>query len=299
MPARDLATIELIDSAIENMTVLKKAGTEIKHRLHKLVLNGGRPARTVADLLHGTWLGHPLHPVLTDATVGAWTFGAVFDLLANVTGQRKMRHAADMLTEMGLVTAGATAVTGLTDYSTIKQEAVEYGAAHALLNTTATVLYLLSVRARRMGERDTGVTLSTLGFGAVMVSAWLGGELVYRHRVGVDHADREAKPEDWTPVLSIIELNENESRRVEVEGLPILLYRHNGEIMAVGATCAHAGGPLNEGTFDGYCVQCPWHDSVYDLRDGDVVHGPSTYRQPTFETRLMNGQIEVRASSAQ
>ncbi|RPI94216.1 MAG: Rieske (2Fe-2S) protein, partial [Chloroflexi bacterium] len=64
------------------------------------------------------------------------------------------------------------------------------------------------------------------------------------------------------------------------------------------AVCAHAGGPLEAGNFDGFCVTCPWHASVYDVRTGDIVHGPTAFPQPSFEVRVRSGQIEIRAPQA-
>ena len=64
---------------------------------------------------------------------------------------------------------------------------------------------------------------------------------------------------------------------------------------AAAATCTHVGGPLDEGERDGTCVQCPWHGSVFDLRDGRVIHGPATSPIRAYETRISeSGQVEVR-----
>ena len=93
------------------------------------------------------------------------------------------------------------------------------------------------------------------------------------------------------------DLAEGRRRRVELEGKAVLLYRHEGEVQAIGAVCSHQGGPLDEGEFDGNCVTCPWHQSVFDLRDGAVVHGPATYPQTAFEVRERGGRIEVRAKT--
>jgi nitrite reductase/ring-hydroxylating ferredoxin subunit/uncharacterized membrane protein len=290
----DFAPVDALDNTIKSMSLLRKGGAEVKHTLHKAVLQGGNGSRYLADLLHGTWLGHPLHPVLTDVTIGAWVFGTVFDVLWKISGRRNMRDAADTLTTIGTVSAVPTALTGLTDFSTIKNDAVEYGAAHGVLNTVILSLYVLSVRARKNGYRDTGIFLSSLGVGISLLSAWLGGEMVYRYRVGVNHTEKPSEPEDWQPVMMEFDLLEGEPLRLDFEGEPVLFYRTGGQIYAIGAVCAHAGGPLEEGTFEGTCVQCPWHDSVYDLRDGSVVHGPSTYRQPSYGTRVNNGHIEIR-----
>jgi nitrite reductase/ring-hydroxylating ferredoxin subunit len=130
--------------------------------------------------------------------------------------------------------------------------------------------------------------------GLSCVSAWLGGMLVYKDKVGVDHRDRFSGPKKWTPVLDESELPSKKPTRVEVEGKPVMLYRDGHKVYAIGATCAHAGGPLDEGKVEGGCVTCPWHDSVFDLRNGRVVHGPATFPQPSFAARLRNGQVELR-----
>lgn len=297
MTARTIPSNEVIDQTIDQSTALKKGGTEVKVSLHKAILSAGPVGRFIADILHGKWLGHPLHPVLTDVTLGAWLSGTVIDVIAQITRRRRMNPAADTLIELGTLSAVPTALAGLTDYSTIKQDAVEYGAAHALLNSLSLGMFLLSIRARKTGNRDTGTKLSLMGLGLSLMSAWLGGDMVYRLRVGVNHARGGARLEDWTPVLSSDLLGEGEARRVNVEGEPVLLYRRDGDILATGAVCAHAGGPLEEGTFEGNCVTCPWHDSVYDLRDGSVVHGPSTYNLPNYEARVLGGQIEIRSAT--
>jgi nitrite reductase/ring-hydroxylating ferredoxin subunit len=131
--------------------------------------------------------------------------------------------------------------------------------------------------------------------GVILVSAWLGGELSYRYRVGVDKTTYPEDLTDWTDALDEAELMEGEPRRVEVAGQPVLLYRDGqGEVFAIGAVCAHEGGPLEKGKIDGMCVECPWHQSVYDLRDGSVVHGPATYAVPNYHLRIQHGKIQVR-----
>lgn len=298
MSARVFSQSNIVDETIESSTLLKKGGTEVKHSLHKAFLSTGPAGRFVADLLHGKWLGHPLHPVLTDVTLGAWVSGSILDIIGKRTRRRhRMNDAADTLIKLGTLSAIPTALAGMTDYSAIKQDAVEHGAAHGLLNSVALGLFFFSIRERNAGRRDAGVLLSLAGVGLSMLSAWLGGEMVYRHRVGVNHAQHTTTLEDWTPVMASAQLLEGSPQRVDVEGEPVLLHRQGAVIHAMGAVCAHAGGPLEEGTFDGHCVTCPWHDSVYALRDGSVVHGPSTYDQPRYIARTLNGQIEIRAAA--
>jgi nitrite reductase/ring-hydroxylating ferredoxin subunit len=79
-------------------------------------------------------------------------------------------------------------------------------------------------------------------------------------------------------------------------GVPVLLVRRGGEIHALAHTCSHLGGPLSKGKLEGEIVQCPWHGSRFSIKDGSVVDGPATFPQPCFETRVRDGQIEVRST---
>jgi nitrite reductase/ring-hydroxylating ferredoxin subunit/uncharacterized membrane protein len=286
------------DDLIKKIPDLKENGLNVGRAIHNAILNGGSTARNIADLLHGTWLGHPLHPVLTDLTVGAWSLGALFDAVAAINGSEHAERMADDLTAIGTASAIPTALTGITEYSTIPRSAADSGALHGLLNSASFLLYLLSLKDRGNGNRSRAVVFSTTAFSFVILSAWLGGELVYRLRVGVNHADSPTGPPEWTPILAETELAEHEARRVEVEGLPVLLYRYGGTVHAIGAICSHAGGPLEEGEFEGFCVECPWHNSVFDLRDGSIVHGPATHTQPDYACRIQSGQIEVRVKNS-
>jgi nitrite reductase/ring-hydroxylating ferredoxin subunit/uncharacterized membrane protein len=294
---RWLTMTDVIDPLIKRMPFLEGYGTQVKTGIHEAVLEGGEGARTAADALHGTWLGHPLHPLLTDITIGAWTFGVFFDVLWLVTQKKAHRRTADLLVRIGTVSAIPTAATGIMDYSTIKKDAVAHGALHGILNAAGLVLNILSLRARDNHHHSTGRALSFIAFGGLLISAWIGGEMTYRLRVGVNHSKAPSEPKGWTPALPDDELPDRQPRRVEVMGYPVLLYRDGATVNAIGAVCSHAGGPLEKGKVYAGCVQCPWHDSVFRLDNGQVVHGPATYHQPRYETRIRDGQIELRVVS--
>ena len=273
----------------------KPAAKKVAGGLHKLVLKGGQPARFAADALHGTWLGHPLHAVLTDVTVGAWVIGSLMDVLS--LGRRKRvfnQHAADTLIALGTAAAVPTALSGLTDYSTIPQGVVTTGATHGLINVAALALYTGSVGLRKAGQRLPAMLLSAVGLGLVTVSSWLGGHLSYHYLVGVNRAEAPGKPKPWAAVADDDDLAEGKPMLVEVNEKPVLLYRCQGEILAIGAVCSHEAGPLEEGKFDGCQVECPWHQSVFDLRSGRVVHGPATNPEPVYKTRVRQGKVELR-----
>jgi nitrite reductase/ring-hydroxylating ferredoxin subunit/uncharacterized membrane protein len=283
-----------VDDFFERLPFLKQAGQTVARSIHNEVLEGGTPVRNAVDVLHGTWLGHPLHPVLTDVVVGSLAMGALFDFASKLGGGRTAEQAADTLTALGTAAGIPTAITGLADFSTIPRPAAGHGLVHALANETAILIYLLSLRARKQGRRSKGIALSTLGMAVLTAGAYLGGHLVFGKRVGVDHTQRVTEPADWVGVINERDLINHEPARVEVAGNGVLLYRKGETVLAVGATCPHNGGPLEEGTFYGNCVQCPWHDSVFNLEDGSVVHGPSTYPLPAYEARIRDGRVEVR-----
>jgi nitrite reductase/ring-hydroxylating ferredoxin subunit/uncharacterized membrane protein len=289
-----IATTEIEQESLDSAEGIGKVGTIISLGVHHAVLGAGEPGRTIADLLHGTWLGHPLHPVLTDVTIGAWSMGTLMDAIGHVTDSDYSRQAADQLMTIGMISAVPTALTGLADFSTFPDWSANTATWHAALNTVNLGLYVWSVAERRRGNRGRGVLISSIAFGLTCVSAWLGGKLVYRAKVGMDHSDSFDKPTKWSAVLDAGELAERDPKRIEFDGKGILLYRNAGKIYAIGSVCSHAGGPLEDGTFHGSCVQCPWHDSVFDMADGRIVHGPATSPQTSFETRVRNGKIEIR-----
>jgi nitrite reductase/ring-hydroxylating ferredoxin subunit/uncharacterized membrane protein len=282
------------EEILREVPSLQKQAYSISRGVHNWILSGGQARRQAADSLHGTWLGHPLHSVLTDMTIGAWVFSFVLDLLSLNSRSRSIQQSADTLLDLGNATATTTALAGLTDYSTIPDRAVTTGATHALLNTLVLGISLASALLRKKGKRGAGILLSSLSSSILLISAWLGGELAYRYKIGVSKILKPTEPGKWYPSIQDQDLPEMTPKRVEVEGAPVLLYRYQGRIYAIGAVCGHDGGPLDEGTFEGYCVTCPLHQSVYDLRDGSVVHGPTTYAEPQYEVRLREGRLEVR-----
>ena len=253
----------------------------------------------VADLLHGTWLGHPLHVVLTDVPLGSWTAAAVLDVLEEKTGSSTMGRGADAAIALGLAGAAGAAITGLADWSKIGGgQPRRIGLAHGLLNATATVCYVTSLCLRRTHSRRAGRRFALLGLMVSSVAAYLGGHLVFKEKIGVDHTADHSPPEDFLPVLAEAELREEELRRVQADGMPVLLVRKGQRIYAIAETCAHLGGPLSEGKLEDATVRCPWHGSRFSLEDGRVLEGPSVHAQPVLDVRVRDGQIEVRRSNS-
>lgn len=247
----------------------------------------------VRNFLHGTWLGHPLHPVITDVPLGAWTTAAVLDLYEFASGDDKFSAGSDIAVGIGLLGAGGAAVAGLNDWQFTNDRPKRVGAMHAILNLSATALYVVSWLQRRRGNRNTGIASGLAGFAFSMAGAWLGGHLVYEERIGVNHAPEEL-PGKFVAVMPLEALPEEKLSRARAGDLDIVLYRRGDRVHALAEKCAHLGGPLAEGSVEGLSVRCPWHGSRFSLVNGRVLDGPSAYNQPCFTVRLRNGMIEVR-----
>ncbi len=253
----------------------------------------GPAGQRAKNALHGVWLGHPLHPVFTDVPLGAWTTALALDAAAQ--GDSGMRRSATFAMGVGLAGAVGAAVTGLTDWSETDGQSRRAGLIHGLLNVTATTLFATAFALRRKDSHDGGRTCAWLGYTIALSAAYLGGDLVYRQRIGVTHAD-DSLPEEFTPVLDSAALPENAMVRARAADIDVLLVRQHGHVCALVHTCAHLGGPLSEGTLKDGSVVCPWHGSEFALDDGRVLNGPATHNQPCLVVREHNGQVEVKVA---
>src|SRR2546425_11227982 len=259
---------------------------------YKLLGNAGRALKT---FVNGTWLGHPLHPVLTDIPIGAWTIAILFDLSYLVERSHGWVSAADVTIFIGLLGAIGAAVTGYTDWSDTFGRERRVGITHGLLNTLVILLYLVSFLLRVTGgSRGLAILLAYAGYLVVISAAFLGGDLVFSIGTGVNHHAWQEVPTKFTRVMLEGQLHDNVLVKAMAGDTPILLVKKGGVVCAISETCSHAGGPLSEGELDGNLVQCPWHASRFDVRTGQVKGGPATISQVRYETRVQNGQIEVR-----
>lgn len=246
------------------------------------------------DVLSGTWMGHALHPLLTDIPVGTWTSATLLDLF----GGPSSRPAARRLIGVGLVAAAPTAWAGWADWADSEpgNDAVRrVGMAHAIANGVAVGLYGASLAARRRGAHATGVMLGLGGAAAIGAGGWLGGDLAFTRGVGVNETLFDEDPSDWTPVLDASMLTDDRPALARAGDRELLIVRRDGTLHALANRCAHRGGPLHEGELDGDCIACPLHGTRFRLQDGAVVRGPSAYPQPVFEARVNEGRVEVRA----
>lgn len=250
--------------------------------------------KQLQNFLNGVWLGHPLHPMITDVPVGAWTATMVLDTAAALTDNESMETAADLTLLIGLSSAYGAAASGLTDWMDTYGEERKLGLLHGLTMLTTTGFYTLSLLARVGGARSVGVALSNIGYGILAAGAYLGGDEVYDVGYGVNHTAFQHGPGSFTPVMPEAEVPENGMTKGEAGGLSVLLARVNGRVYALDDTCVHAGCSLAGGSLDGMVVTCPCHGSQYDIRDGRVVNGPATMNEPSYEVQIADGMVQIK-----
>lgn len=276
---------------IEGLKQLDGAGKAIKSVVDRYIPEGSE----IKDLLAGTWLGHPLHPVLTDVVIGAWTSAFLLDMVPG----RKTRKASDRLVDIGVLAALPTATAGLADWTDTWGRSRRVGLVHASVNVLALGLYLNSSWHRKRGRRLRGWAMSTAGFGMITVSAYLGGHLSFGKGVGVDETAFEEGPTDWRPAIAADDLQDGQPTPVMVDGVEVLLHRQGATIHAISNKCSHRGCSLHEGDFSVEDrVVCPCHGSAYRLHDGAVLHGPTTAPQPAYLSRIRDGKVEVRLAES-
>jgi nitrite reductase/ring-hydroxylating ferredoxin subunit len=255
-------------------------------------VRGAIPQGTVKDALSGTWLGHALHPLLTDVVIASFLSSTLLDVL----GGDDDGSAAERLITVGLVAYGPTALTGVNDWADsepVDDSVRRVGLVHAGTNAVAFNLYAASLRARRRGDRGRGKLLALAGAGALTAGGFLGGHLVFAKGVGPQQTAYDPGPDDWTAV-DAGDLQENEPKAVTVDDTPVFLLRHRGHVHALHDRCSHRGCSLADGQLDGEVIECQCHGSRFRLKDGSVERGPAFAPQPVYEVRETDGRIELR-----
>ncbi|HEY3086000.1 MAG TPA: Rieske (2Fe-2S) protein [Candidatus Dormibacteraeota bacterium] len=255
----------------------------------------GAPGRVLKNLMHGTTLlGHPLHPALTDVPIGAWTVGVLADWLYVTTGSVPA-VAGDLALAIGLAAAILAALAGLTDHHDTDGFERRTATVHGLTMVSVVIIDAVSGIMRRTPElRLSAIVLASMAYLLALLGAYIGGHLTFGSGTGINHNAFADGPADYVKVGRRDDFPEGEMRRVMADGLPVVIVRREGLLQAMGAVCAHAGGPLEEGKLEGDVVTCPWHSSRFRFSDGKVVGGPATFDQPSLFVRERAGIVEVK-----
>lgn len=243
----------------------------------------------VSRLLSGAWLGHRVHPMLTDAVIGTWMSANVLDL----AGGPGERAAARRLVGLGILSSLPTAAAGLHDWLDYGSKVRRSGVVHAAANTVGLALQTASWLARRKGRHGTGAWLSFAAIGVTGAGGYVGGHLTYVLGAGVERTAFQEAPEGWTATVALADLGDDAPRSVAVDGTPVLLVRSGDEVHALADTCNHAGCSLAEGVVADGAVRCACHGSRFRLLDGATLAGPAAASQPVYRTRVRDGIVEV------
>ncbi|TMC71138.1 MAG: Rieske 2Fe-2S domain-containing protein [Chloroflexi bacterium] len=246
-----------------------------------------KPVPILKDFLHGVWLGHPLHPAITDVPIGAYVVALVLDL----SGQRAGATAA---IGVGIVFMLLAALAGYADYIDLEGKTQRFGTIHSSLMLVALVLYLVSF-VMRLGAvpSPAEVWLSVVGFVIVITSAYVGGELVYNLGTQVDRHAWRGGGTKWS-ALDVADIPPDKPVKAKAGAQTLVVVRHGTSLDALHDVCAHQGCSLSDGKVVGEAIECPCHGSRYRLRDGLVVRGPAVFDQPHYEVREADGKIEAR-----
>jgi nitrite reductase/ring-hydroxylating ferredoxin subunit len=245
----------------------------------------------LTDLLHGRWLGHPLHAATTDVPVGALTVSLVLDVF-------NQRPAADVALVIGILFMLLSAVIGAVDYADTDGTALTQATVHSTVMVLSLVAYLVSlaIRAGDPADRLAAVVTSVAGYGLLTIGAFVGGHVVYALGNMVRQHAFLSRGTKWQPLDldAGTELADATPTRVRFGSELLVLVRMGETIHALHEKCAHAGGPLAKGTVVDGCLQCPWHGSRFELATGHVRRGPSVYDQPHYEVRHGDQGWEAR-----
>lgn len=258
-----------------------------------------RPLGPIKGWLSGSWLGHPLHPAATDIPIGALLVSVVLDLVGQPT-------AADIALVATILFMLAAAASGAADYVDTDGSARVRATVHSTIMVVALLILVISlaIRATNPADRAVPIALSIVGFLIVTAGAYVGGDVVYLFGNMVDrHAFRGAGTKwvrlDVGDVTDLATLPEATPTKAKAGVNDLVLVRTGDTVNALHAVCAHAGGPLPQGTVVDGCIECPWHGSRFRLNDGHVRRGPSLYDQPAYEIRAAEGGgYEVRRTGS-
>jgi nitrite reductase/ring-hydroxylating ferredoxin subunit len=282
---------KLVD-AVESASPLDTPGKKIGK-----VVRGALGPGAVKDALSGTWLGHALHPMLTDVVIGTFLSATLLDVL----GGDDDGAAQERLIAVGIAAYGPTALTGVNDWADSEpaDPAVRrVGLVHASSNAIALTLYSSSLAARRRGAHGRGKLLAGAGAAVLGLGGYLGGHMSFTLGVGPNQTAFDEGPDEWTAAIGSDELPADELKAVNVDDTPVLLVRHRKHVHAIHDRCSHRGCSLaGTGELDGETVQCGCHGSRFSLRDGSVERGPATSPQPAYEVREQDGRVEIKLSS--
>jgi len=255
---------------------------------------------------------HPIHPILVGFPIAYLAGSAVAGLWARATNRPSWYRTATHMNGLGILSALAAAVPGLIDYVFAvppKSSGKDRATNHMFANVSALGLFAVSRLGRRNADdRPPAWTVATelCGLGLLTTGGWLGGTLVYRNQIGVDH--RYANAGKWieqpivpsatdVDVAAADELDVDQMKLLRIGAKRIVLARVESGYVAFDDRCTHKGGSLADGVLVCGTVQCPWHGSQVAVDSGAVKQGPATEKIATYQVEEREGRIWIKVES--
>jgi len=251
--------------------------------------------------------GHPIHPMLITFPFAFLTGAFLFDVAGWYLNDIGLARTGTHLTLAGIGTGLLAAVPGVIDFfgSVPPQSSAKTRARkHAITNATALALFALSWLTRDDGAVSVAALgLQFIGLALLCLAGWMGGTLVYRNQIGVDHRHANAgkwneisvpRTRDAVVVAEADDLERDQMKLVHVDGTRIVLGRTEEGYRAFDDRCTHKGGPLSDGVLICGTVQCPWHGSQFAADTGEVKCGPAKKKIATHTVQESNGQVRLR-----
>ncbi len=253
--------------------------------------------------------GHPLHAMLIAFPLAFLVGSAVADLVGQAGDWAGMWTVGGYLSIAGVVMGLVAAVPGFVDYVAVvppNSSARKRATQHMLINVSALVLFAIGWTLRDWETMRPGwavVVLEWIGVGLVSTGGWMGGTLVYRNQIGVDHRFahagkwREERVEGAAGEPVVVEgaeqMKAGQMWLVHWSDQRIVLARTEEGFVAFEDRCSHRGGPLSDGALICGTVQCPWHGSQFDCRTGAVKAGPAEQPIQIYRAELREGKVHV------
>jgi nitrite reductase/ring-hydroxylating ferredoxin subunit/uncharacterized membrane protein len=253
--------------------------------------------------------GHPIHPALIPFPFAFLTGALLFDAAAMLAERPSWWTTGGHLAGAGIITALIAGIPGVVDYlytvppnSTGKQRATR----HMIVNLSAVALFAGAWLLRHdAGTRSeaTVIAIEVVAVALLSAGGWMGGTLVNRNQIGVDHRyasagkwqEQELEESAGTPVVvaKVEDLQVDQMKLLRLDGRRIVLARTAGGYVAFDDRCTHSGGALSGGVMMCGTVQCPWHGSQFDVRTGEVKAGPAKQRIATYQVEEKQGEVRL------
>ena len=255
--------------------------------------------------------GHPLHPILVAFPIAFFIGTLLFDVLGTIKNEDSYRRTGFYLEILGIAFAVLAAIPGIIDYFFIvppKSSGKKRAGQHGVLNVLMLIIFIGVWFYRQNSAASSFVILSAEGVGVILIgiSGWLGGTLVHRNQIGVDH--RYASAGKWkekylkdqngdVEVANIDDLKTNQMMLIHLNSKRIVIGKSEDGYVAFDDYCTHKGGTLADGVMICGTVQCPWHGSQFDCKTGSVKAGPAKESIKTYPLRESQGKLYISASS--